>query len=107
MAFKSIGFEESKLLTPKELTKGDTFEGRYEGQTEGKYGPIYHIKSLNGELISLSKAGNLEYLMNDGTVEEGCNIRVTYLGTEIMRKGKWAGNPAHKYSVEVDVPEVE
>jgi hypothetical protein len=87
--------------------------GEYLRSSEDQYGnPAWTIKVLDAELadkkfaktiidqnLVLNSAGQLNKAMEK--VEEGQIVKVTYLGTEKMEKGKYKGKEAHLHEVEI------
>ena len=100
MAFKELTSNETRYPKYSEFSKGDVIvQGVYSGTQEGKFG-IQHIFDTETGKVVLGKAGHLDYWLEQ--VETGSTVQVVYGGSEIMKKGAYAGKPAHRFSVLVD-----
>ena len=91
---------------------GDTIVGKYVGDSVDNYDkPNWHIQieecdfseeSANieaGKTIGLNSAGGLDKAMDN--VEIGQFVEITYQGTSVLEKGKFAGKEAHNIEVSV------
>ena len=98
MAFVEIGGEGSGQTRPpiqKWQTIGQTVEGVYRGQREGKYGPLVVIQTPAGEVVYGAKAVLKSKLT---TVKVGDLVRIEYLG----KRKSAAGTEYGDFKVMVD-----
>lgn len=106
MAKKNLandGFKEVSLsatyLKPAEMEAGQTIQGVYEEAREGNFDNITYMIRTEDGLVGINATGKLEKLMDNVAV--GSTVRIEYLGTTKIEKGKWAGKPAHDFKVSV------
>lgn len=92
--------------TPNEksrvISKGDIFEGTYEGKFESKTYPgqyTHKIRTAEG-LIGLPGASQLNTRL--GGVPNGAKVQVVYNGKNTIQGGKYAGKEAHSFQVASD-----
>lgn len=74
---------------------GDVIEGIWRGTEDGKYGPIGSVEQPDGTRIRFAMSAVLTDRL--GAVEEGTEVRLTYLG---MGQTK-AGAQLKRFEVEV------
>lgn len=99
MGWKEIGGGATKYPKYSECKAGDVLaEGQYVGSYEGQYGVNYKFQGDEGEVV-LGKAGQLDHLM--AMVKEGSLCKVVYDGSDIIKKGAYAGKTAHRFKVMV------
>lgn len=75
--------------------EGDVLEGLWRGTEDGKYGPLGNLEQPDGTRIRFAMSAILTDRL--GTVEEGTEVRLTYLG---MGQTK-AGAKLNRFEVEV------
>lgn len=99
---KNAGYEEVKLgevqyFKPKEMTAGQTFEGRFIEVKAGKYdNATYMLETADGT-IGINGTGKLASLM--AKVALGSLVKITYLGKDEITSGQWKGSDAHNFKV--------
>jgi hypothetical protein len=101
MAFESVSTP--KVYPRYAETEAGTViaEGLFNKEGQDKYGgPSWHIKSKDKHFV-LNSSGHLNYQMREN-VSVGDFIRVTYLGTEVMSSGRFAGEESHQFMIERD-----
>lgn len=77
--------------------------GIFTGSHEGQFGRTYYVEQDNGIAIGLGSSGKLRALIDRANlVPNQSRIRVTYLGKVTIAEGKWAGQKAHDFKLEVD-----
>ena len=74
---------------------GQTVEGVYKGQREGKFGPLMIVDTPQGEAVYGAKAVLVRKLKE---VQPGWRVRITYLG----KKRSAAGTEYGDFSVQYD-----
>lgn len=100
MAFKEISAGGTRYPKYNECEVGELIvEGKYIGTVEGKYGVEHKFEDDDGTVV-LGSAGHLNYLMEQ--VKDGDLVQVKYAGSEVLKKGAFAGKSAHRFSVAVD-----
>lgn len=65
---------------------GDELEGRYEGQRDGKYGPLGTLARLDGTRISFPLHTALLSRIED--IEIGAEILIRYTGLQTSKTGR-------------------
>lgn len=101
MAFESVSTP--KVYPRYAETKAGTViaEGLFDKEGLDKFGgPSWHVKSKDKHFV-LNSSGHLNYQMREN-VSVGDFIRVTYLGTEVMSGGRFAGKESHQFMIERD-----
>lgn len=102
MGFKTVRVD---IKYPKysEAKKGDVLvnSGIYKGSTEGKFGTLHNFVQDDGQAVTLSKSGQLDWLLeNHAPVGTKCNV--IYDGKVTLTKGTFAGKPANQFILQVD-----
>ena len=96
------------FLAWKEWGEGCEVIGKYTGQSLDNYDKTnWHIsveesnfdESLVGKTMGLNSAGSLDHKMK--SVKIGEIVGITYLGTGVSEKGKYAGKEFHDIQVVV------
>lgn len=82
----------------KQLEKGVAIVGTYEGSfATKKFGTTFHkVNTANG-LVAIQGSGQLNNLMKK--VAQGAEVKITYQGSEVIKKGNFAGKSAHSFQV--------
>jgi hypothetical protein len=72
-------------------------EGWFIRAVAGNYiNPNYEVReAATGEIFVANGCGLLKRKMEDAGIKPGDYIRIEYHGTDVMRKGKFKGKPAH------------
>ena len=73
---------------------GQTVEGVYKGQREGKFGPLMIVDTAQGEVVYGSKAVLARKLKE---VRPGWRVRITYLGKRRSASGTEYGDFSVQY----------
>jgi hypothetical protein len=107
---RKLGFP--KLIKYTELEDNETiFEmARYDGSTQSKFGTLYLFYDMREqESASIPSCGILKYHIENGNIEEGDLVKLTFLGKEVMTKGAYKGKEANTLEIEIwdDQEEVE
>ena len=67
---------------------------------EGKFGINYEFETEDGGQIILPSSGHLHFVM--GNFNPGDFCRITFMGKEVMKKGKFAGKMGNSFSGAID-----
>ncbi len=97
--------EYSRLLGQKRFVKLAELEkdqeiatGVFLGFVTGKFGQEGQMELEDGSLMTLPKAGHLNYLL-ETFAKEGESYRVLYDGKELIETGKYAGTKGHRFKL--------
>lgn len=101
MAFQEVGSMSNFVKYEECKPEAVIAEGFFMGSIPGKFGENYLVDNEDGTQKVLPSSGHLNYLVS--TLSKGDYIQVTYMGKEVMKKGKFAGKSAHTFKVGRDV----
>lgn len=101
MAFQEVGSGSYKYVKYTECQEGEVIaEGHYKGTKQGQFG-IQHLIKADGTTVVLNSAGALnKTLEND--VSKGDYVRVTFLGKDVVKSGKFKNKEFNNFKIEVD-----
>ena len=108
LQFKTVTTASSANVTfvkAAALKQGDiAAEGLFAGTVPNKFDenkPDIKIEDLNdsSKITIVNAAGNLGYQMSK--INPGEIVRITYLGQQVLTKGKYAGKKSHNFEVAV------
>lgn len=104
MAFRKVS-DPAKYFDFKTTKAGTVLvqNGVYVGAKEGNFGLTHYFRDKEGakEKVGIS-GGQLNYLVENGEIEEGCSYRVTFDGKDLLQSGPYKGKEVNKFSVELD-----
>lgn len=85
--------------TARKLNPNDEILGTYEGSfTTKRFGTTYHkVRTEANGLVAIPGSGQLNSLMKK--VAQGAEVQIIYQGKETIKKGNFAGKPAHNFIV--------
>lgn len=94
--------KETEVTTCKELKLGERISGVLKNTfVSEKFGKNNFVLSQqDGTEVIITDAGNLGSRMTE--VPMGAYVEIEYNGKSKMTKGKWAGTPAHNFTVQYD-----
>lgn len=82
----------------RQLKAGTTINGTYEGSfTTKKFGTVFHKVNTTNGLIAIQGSGQLNKLM--AKIANGAEVQIVYEGSEVMKRGNFAGKSAHNFQV--------
>lgn len=106
LQFKEVEQGELRFIKPTDFADlpDEQIEGAYIENREDNYGnPSYKLRTADG-IVVVNSAGQLDSKMAEVAVGE--LVRITYMGQEKMKTGKWKGKLAHQFKVEsAEVPD--
>lgn len=91
-----------KLITYKQMTPDQIVVdcGVFDGVSQNQYGDLYNFTEVeSGEKITIPKCGKLQYLRENGVLEQGSEYRLIYKGQGVVEKGAMAGKNFHEIAV--------
>lgn len=102
MAFTTVKTN-VKYYKYSECKAGDVLvnSGTYKGTSEGKFGTQHHFIQDDGQAVTLNKAGQLDWLL-DNYAKVGIKVNVIFDGTKILEKGTFKGKPVNNFILQVD-----
>jgi hypothetical protein len=92
----SLGGGDTTFVKPKDMTKGQTFEGTLKKVLTSEYGPTFILETTDGD-IGINSSGKLTRLMEH--VSPGSQLRIVYNGKTRIEKGQNKGKDAHDFKV--------
>lgn len=99
MAFQDVGSAGAKFKKLTELKVGESITGYVTGTSESSRlpGAVNLNMNIEGEVYSVSVAGNVKYMIKDGKIANGLLTRITR-----QEDTKIKGKTATKFKVEQD-----
>lgn len=61
---------------------------------------FYFYDNADSQLKCLS-GGSLNYIVDMHSIDKSKEVKITYAGTQMVENGKFAGNEAHQFEVEL------
>lgn len=104
MAFREVSSQiEYPLSKTSGVKAGDVVvDGFYVGPVKGRLATEYHFRQRDTKKIVGLNGGHIRYLLEKEAVEPGRLVRVTYLGKDAVKKGRWSGSDCHSFKLEID-----
>ena len=97
MSYKEVAGSK-RYVKYKECDAGDVLvEGIYKRDVIGKYGVQYEFEALNGDIVVLNSAGQLNYKMD--FISENTKVKIIYDGEITLESGAMKGKTAHQFKV--------